>query len=180
MFKKYSFITAALVTLAALHFGGCSRSTEHSLRDRQVLASSVVILATVTDVTSEPVFMDPYGGIYLAQLNVDHVLAGNGLLTSESAPRVDLPFRPQLAHSPRLSIGQRYLLFIAYCENGPKIVGLDGGAIAQSGSTTVTFPDGSMGDIKSAELRYSPYFDQAHESDRAKYTGDVCGYSPLE
>lgn len=134
MFQTRSFRHSALaIVLLFFIFPSCTPPQDELglLLTRLVSESALVVLADVVKVSDQHVVADPFGGLHLAAIRPDEILLDRNILPMYRGMDIELLFRKSQSHSPNFVVGQRKLLFIVYCENGPKVVGGVHGSITQ-------------------------------------------------
>lgn len=143
--------------------------------EARILASSAIVLARVESRTSEPVSADPFGGIFLATLSIESAIADEGGLEDFHIRSVSVPFRPSMSHSIDFVVGRQYLVYLAFCWNGPRVVGDFLGAIQQGDESSILMPNKELLDFTSARATYEPFFSDERRAERAVYHELVCG-----
>lgn len=143
--------------------------------EARILASSAIVLARVESRTPEPVSADPFGGIFLATLSIESVIADDGGLEDFDIRTVSVPFRPSMSHSIDFVVGRQYLVYLAFCWTGPRIVGDFRGAIQQGDESSILMPNKELLDSASARARYKPFFSDERRAERSAYHELVCG-----
>lgn len=125
------------IGICLLGCSSCSADEDfNSLLTRLVTNSSLVALVSVVEISDRPVLKDPFGDLYLASVRPSEVLVDRNVLSIYRGESIELLFRQAQSHSPNFSAGQRKLVFVAFCENGPLIVGGVDGSITQESASS--------------------------------------------
>ena len=173
--RKKCFVRNASIGFLILA-AGCSYR-EWSPEDRRILGASSVVLVRTASVSDAKTVEDPYGGLHTAVLTIDAVLADDGGLQEFDQKEITLLFRKDMSHNANFVQGERYLLTVSFCSNGPKVVGNELGAIRQLSKDHVSLGQSRSVSLNEAVAHFAPFFSEENRKTRREYYEIVCGLS---
>lgn len=177
MRQRCSVRYAAIVLLVLLVLLASCRRASSDPESSRLLAASAVVLVRVANTSANPVTMDPFGGLHMAQLDIEAVIIDDGSFAEFEIDSLAMLYRSGMSHTLDFHTGKSYLIYLGFCWNGPKVVGDYRGAAVQDerASNMLKLPNGRVLDLSDAREYYSPFFSDNRKAERDFHKERSCG-----